>query len=220
MMCKSSRRDFLKGRPAADAMGDTIRDATSDEASQDGTAPSGESYFVRVTRRAMACEFEIRFNAGRYERGTEAALAALDLVETVEDQLSVFRQSSEICRVNQTAAEEPVEIEPRLLELLEMAMRLHVETGGAFDLSCGPLSEAWGFARRDAAVPHEKDLAEAMRCVGWQFVELDRETRTIRFRQPGVGLNLGSIGKGYALDRCAQVLVEGGRRQLSHPRRS
>lgn len=210
MTGESSRRDFLKGRTAGDATGEAVREAASDDVAAEGSPASGESYFVRVTRQAMACEFEIRFNAGRYERGTELALAALDLVETLEDQLSVFRQSSEICRINRTAAEEPVEIEPRLLELLEMAMRLHDETGGAFDLSCGPLSEAWGFARRAAAVPHEKELAEAMRCVGWQLVELDRATRTIRFRQPGVGLNLGSIGKGYALDRCAEVLIEGG----------
>jgi len=211
MKRKGSRRDFLKGKSATDAMADTIRSAAATkEPGEETPSAAGESYFVRVTRQAMACEFEVRFSAGKYDQGTERALAALDLVETLEDQLSVFRESSEICRINRTAAEAPVEIEARLFTLLETTMRLHDETDGALDLTSGPLWEAWGFARCEGAVPDEKQLAEALQCVGCQLVRLDPENRTIHFQKPGVGLNLGSVGKGYALDRCAEVLVEGG----------
>lgn len=215
MKRKGSRRDFLKGKSAAnamtDAMADTIRSAAATNGSGDEASSAvGESYFVRVTRQAMACEFEVRFSAGKYDRGTELALAALDLVETLEDQLSVFRESSEICRINRTAAEGPVEVEARLFTLLETAMQLHDETDGALDLTSGPLWEAWGFARREGAVPDEKQLAEALQRVGHHRVRLDPENRTIQFSKPGVELNLGSVGKGYALDRCAEVLVEGG----------
>lgn len=211
MKRKSSRRDFLTGRAAGDAMADAAAEALPDD---DHPGPSnraaGPSYLVRVARRAMACEFEVRLGAGRYQQGTESALEALDLVEALEEQMSVFRHDSEICHINRTAAREPVEVEPRLFELLELAQRLHGETGGAFDLTAGPLWEVWGFARRAGAVPTEQQLAEALRCVGGHLVELDPGRKTIRFARQGVQLNLGSIGKGYALDRCAEKLHEAG----------
>lgn len=204
MKRKGSRRDFLTGKSATPTM------TPRDNGPRDETpSAAGESYFVRVTRQAMACEFEVRFSAGKYDHGTELALAALDLVETLENQLSVFRESSEICRINRTAAAEPVAVEARLFALIETTMRLCDETDGALDLTSGPLWEAWGFARREGAVPDKEQLAEALQHVGRHLVRLDPENRTIHFQKPGVGLNLGSVGKGYALDRCAEVLVDG-----------
>jgi FAD:protein FMN transferase len=165
---------------------------------------------VHVSRRAMACEFEVCLPAQQFARGAEAVLQALDLVEQLEAQLSVFLASSEISRINSAAAQGDVEVEPRLFELLELAMRLYRETGGAYDVTAGPLWEAWGFARRAGAVPSEGQLAEARRCVGGNLVELDGRRRTVRFVRPGVQLNLGSIGKGLAVDRCAERLIEAG----------
>jgi len=206
-----SRRDFLTGRAAADAVADAAAGGLPDDPSQGPPLHAGgPSYLIHVARRAMACEFEVRFNAGQYQRDTETALEVLDLVETLEDQMSVFRQTSEICRINQTAARGPVEVESRLFGLLKLGMRLCRETQGAFDLTAGPLWETWGFARRAGAVPDEGRLAEALQRVGSHLVELDPSHKTIRFTREGVQLNLGSIGKGYALDRCAERLVQGG----------
>jgi thiamine biosynthesis lipoprotein len=165
---------------------------------------------VHVSRRAMACEFEVCLPAEQYARGAAAVLQALDLVEQLEAQLSVFRASSEISRINAAAAQRAVEVEPRLFELLELAMRLWRETGGAYDVTAGPLWEAWGFARRAGAIPSDRQLAEARSRVGGHLVELDSSNRTVRFLRPGVQLNLGSIGKGFAVDRCAERLVEAG----------
>ena len=211
MKRKSSRRDFLKGKAATDAVADAAGRALPDEDPQGRPkrAP-GASYLVHVARRAMACEFEVRLPAGQSPRGTQLALEALDLVEELEAQISVFQQGSEICQINRTAARKPVEVEPRLFELLELSMRLHGETGGAFDLTSTPLWEVWGFARRAGTIPDPEQLAEARRRVGSHQVELDGRQNTVRFLRPGVQLNLGSIGKGYALDRCAERLVEGG----------
>ncbi|MHC4180078.1 MAG: FAD:protein FMN transferase [Planctomycetota bacterium] len=212
MKRKSSRRDFLTGRAAADAMADSVDGALPDGDRQGppNRSTAGPSYLVHVARRAMACEFEVCFNAGQHEHDTQTALEALDLVEALEDQMSVFRQKSEICHINRTAAHQPVEVEPRLFELLELAMRLHGETEGAFDLTAGPLWSVWGFARRAGAIPAEGQLAEALQYVGSHLVELDRRRKTVRFSRQGVQLNLGSIGKGYALDRCAEAMHRAG----------
>jgi len=202
---RSTRREFLSGQAAADAL--VQFDVGGGPSLSD---PQAERYLVRLSRRAMACTFEVFLNAGQYPAANAAALAALDLVDRLEDQLSIYRESSEISQLNRTAAFTPVELEPRLFDLLELAAHLHSETSGSFDVTSGRLSQIWGFTRRRGEVPTAEALAEALACVGSQHLQLDRESGTIRFRQPGLEINLGSIGKGYALDRCAQLLDAAG----------
>lgn len=168
------------------------------------------SYLVHIARRAMACEFEICLPAATAGVYTEAAVEALDLLEGIEEQMSVFRPSSEISRINCTAAEGPVEVEPQLFDLLETAMQLYRATGGAYDITASPLWEAWGFARRAGAIPSDEQLADARNRVGGHLVQLDPQHKTVQFLRPGVQLNLGSIGKGYAVDRCAERLLAAG----------
>jgi thiamine biosynthesis lipoprotein len=209
MKRKSTRRDFLRGKAAQDVMADAVGKAQPEGNATDRPQDAAdEAYVLRVSREAMACQFEVRLNAAQYERGTELALETLDLVDRLEEQLSIFRQQSEICQINRTAAERPVEVEARLFAMLESALRLHQRTGGAFDLTATPLWEVWGFARREGAIPEDRQIQEALELVGSNLVELDAEKSTVRFGKPGVRLNLGGIGKGYALDRCAERLID------------
>ena len=120
--------------------------------------------------------------------------------------MTVYRDDSELSRLNATAHRGPVEVEPRLFELLETAVSLSQETGGAYDVTSGPLSEAWGFVKGPKRVPDEATLAEALCRTGWQHLRLDRGRRTIAFNREGVRMNLGSIGKGYAIDRAAEII--------------
>lgn len=165
---------------------------------------------IHVSRRAMACQFEVQFPDGRCENGTEYALEALDLVGSLEEQMSFFRPTSQISRINLLAAEQPVEVEPALFDLLRLAKTVCEETGGAYDITSAPLWEAWGFAKRSGQIPSDAQLAEAKTLVGAHFVELDETNRTIRFLKPGIRINLGSVGKGFALDACGQRLRENG----------
>ena len=158
----------------------------------------------------MACEFEILLNAGQYSMGPESALAALDLVDGLESQLTVFRDDSEVSRINQTAHLRAVQAEPRLFSLLALAAQINRETDGAYDITSGPLTKAWGFFRRAGNVPTDADLDDARQCVGMQHLEFDPQNATIRFRKPGIEINLGSIGKGYALDRVSELLATAG----------
>lgn len=209
MSRKSTRREFLTGKAVSDAVSGAVQRERSDaKAAADESAP--ETYLVRVSRQAMACEFQAVLNAGQYANGVEAALSALDLVETLEEQLSFFRPSSEISRINRTAFVRPCEVEPRLFELLQLALQVQEETGGAQDITATPLWEVWGFSRRAGRLPTEGELAEARQYVGGNLVELDAEHRTVRLKELGVRLSLGSIGKGYALDRCAEAMADAG----------
>ena len=165
---------------------------------------------VSVRRRAMACEFEVQLAATRDDDSMEHVFAALDLVEALESQMTVYRDDSEVVRLNRRAAGEPVPVEARLFELLQRIATISRATGGALDITSGPLSEAWGFSRREGRVPSDADIAAARERVGIEFVVFDDARRTIAFRRPGVEVNLNSCGKGYALDRMAELLAEHG----------
>jgi thiamine biosynthesis lipoprotein len=214
---KTSRRDFLAGRSALRAVEGLIPDEDTDapdaappkpKSPLRATKPEDATYLLQIGRTAMACEFEFFLNAGQHANGTEAALEALDLVEQLEDQMTVYRDHSEIVHINEVAAFRPLPVESRLFALLEQALQLHEFSGGAFDITAGPLSRLWGFYRREGRFPPQEELDATREIVGSQWIHLDREQSTIRFQKPGVELNLGAIGKGYALDRCAELMIE------------
>jgi thiamine biosynthesis lipoprotein len=158
----------------------------------------------------MACEFEVQLAASRDDGSMEHVFAALDLVESLEAQLTIYREDSEVSQINQCAGQRPMAVESRLFGLLQQAQRFHEETGGALDITSGPLSEVWGFSRREGRVPSEEQIEAARGRVGMQRVELDATRETIAFSQVGVSINFNSVGKGYALDRMAELLAANG----------
>jgi thiamine biosynthesis lipoprotein len=175
--------------------------------------PEGPPVHLRFARRAMATAFEVILPFGTPDAHL-LAVDALDEVDRLEDQLTVYRDTSEVSRLNARAARHPIAVEPRLFDLLALAKRLHEETGGAFDVAVGALIKAWGFYRREGRVPPEPERQAVLGRVGMGHVRLDAERRAVAFDRPGLEINLGSIGKGYALDRAADRLRAGGARDL------
>jgi thiamine biosynthesis lipoprotein len=173
-----------------------------------GRAPEG-GHWVKVHRPAMACRFEVTL-APEDARHVEAARAALDEVDAIEAVLSWFRDTSELTRVNREAAAGPVVVGPFLFALLGLCRELHALTGGAFDPASTALSRSWGFLDRRPQLPTEEAIADARARSGMDKVVLDGSARSVRFSIPGVELNFGAVGKGWALDRVAASLVERG----------
>jgi thiamine biosynthesis lipoprotein len=153
----------------------------------------------------MGSFFEVRLGA-KVPGAVELASRALDLVDRLEAQLTVYSDDSEVSRLNRTAHLGPVAVEAGLFALLDQACELSRSTGGAYDVTSGALSEAWGFVRGPKRVPTPEALAEARSRAGWRHLRLDREARTVAFDVEGLRINLGSIGKGYAIDRAAAVI--------------
>lgn len=153
----------------------------------------------------MGSFFEIRLSP-RTPGAIELATRALDQVDALEAQLTIYRDDSEVSRLNAVAHLGPVPVEEGLLGLLETGLRIGRETGGAYDLASGALSLAWGFVRGPRRVPGPPSLAEALQRSGGHHVRLDPAARTVAFDRDGIVLNLGSIGKGYAVDRAAGVI--------------
>ncbi|MCA9120555.1 MAG: FAD:protein FMN transferase [Planctomycetaceae bacterium] len=209
---QSNRRQFLTGQAALDAVagiGDK-GDASVDQSRAVAGRAETETYLIQVERTAMACDFQILLNAGEHSGATEIALDAMDEIERLEEQLSWFRETSELSRINREAASAPVVVESGLFDLLAEALTISQQTGGAFDITASPLWKLWGFHRREGKVPDESEIVEALSRTGAHQIELNHKTQSIFFAREGVEINLGAIGKGYALDRCAKRLAAGG----------
>lgn len=158
----------------------------------------------------MATRFELVL-PGEESAGLRAAgEEALREIERLEARLSLFRPESEIADLNARAGREPVRVTPDLFALLELARQLSDETQGAFDITVAPLVRCWGFMGGTGRVPEPEELEAIRSRVGMHLVELDSAHRTVRFAREGVMLDLGAIGKGYAVDRAVEVLREAG----------
>lgn len=170
----------------------------------------GDLHTLVVGREAMACRFEVVFNVGEVAGDTQLAIEALDLVEEIEGRLSVYRDTSELAVLNTTAVAGWQPVSHDLFALLERARELHVRTAGGFDVAAGSLVKAWGFLRRQGRTPAAEELAAAVAAAGMRWVELDQPGRRVRFTRPGVEINPGAIGKGWAIDRAIERLVAAG----------
>jgi thiamine biosynthesis lipoprotein len=205
------RREFLHPRRIAHTTGqvlgalDELRDLSPAE-----PAPSEQVALLRLAHRAMAAQFEIFLPFGT-PNATIWADEAFTLLDELEDQLTVYRETSEVCRLNRLAPTRAVPVEEGLFGLLCEAARLNADTEGAFDVSAGALVKAWGFFRGPRRVPPPEEREAVLQRVGMGHVELSPEGRRVRYLRPGLEINLGSIGKGYALDRMGQLLFGEGK---------
>ncbi len=170
---------------------------------------SGSDHWIRVFRRAMACRFEVTL-AGDRAVNVPVARAALTEADRLEDSLSIFRAGSELSRLNQLGAVSPVPIGEELFAILQLCQELSADCDGAFDVTSTPLSACWGFLRREPVVPPPAAVDAARSLVGRNRVTLDAAARTVAFDRPGVSVNLGAIGKGYAVQAVAARLWNDG----------
>lgn len=170
-------------------------------------ASTGER--TTLALRAMATRFELVLNGG--SPGLRAAgEEALSEISRVEGLLSLYNETSEVAGLNLRAGTEAVRVSPEMFSLLERAIALSRETQGAFDVTIAPLIRAWGFMAGTGAAPSEDEIERAREAVGFELLELDSSARTVRFARPGMMLDFGAFGKGYAVDRAIEFLKEAG----------
>lgn len=140
-------------------------------------------------------------------RGLEAARAAFAEFARLDSLLSDYRLDSELNAINDRAGGPPVPVSAELAGLLATALELAELTGGAFDVTAGPVVALWRNARRTGNQPDSAALADAARLVGWPKLRLDTANRTARLETAGMRLDLGGIAKGYAAGAARRVLA-------------
>jgi len=158
----------------------------------------------------MATRFELVLYGPNPAQLRAAGEEAIAEIERLEDQLSLYRPTSEIACVNARAASEPVRVSPAVFQLLQHASQLHRESDGAFDISIGPLLQCWGFMGGRGRLPTSEEVTQAREKVGMDHVTLDEDALTVKFSRQGMMLDLGAIGKGYAIESASEILREAG----------
>lgn len=140
----------------------------------------------------------------------EAVSAAFDEMRRIEALTSRFVAGSDVSRIAQGAGGDPVQVSDETLMLLEKAQRCSELSGGAFDVTIGPVVDAWGFGTDNPHVPDASTLARSLSLVSWRALELNPADGTVRLPLPGMSIDLGGIAKGYAADRAGLVLRDHG----------
>lgn len=174
---------------------------------------------------AMACQFELIISDERdRDELVDIANLALDQIERMDGELSCFRPTSEVSFLNAEAANRPIAVGPDLFEILQVAQAVWQETDGAFDVTAGPLIDLWRSAEQTGTPPDKQAVDNALAQVGMPRIVLDEQTHSVRFGAgqntqhpelveealsvPGLQINLGAIGKGYAVRKAASILKE------------
>jgi len=143
--------------------------------------------------------------------GSEKLLdSAFERLKRIEDELSVNKPGSRIDAANDAAGSLPVAVGPDAVSILKRDLDLSSWSDGAFDPSVGPLVKLWGIGSDHARLPEGKEIAEALRLVGWKDIVLDESAGTVFLRRKGMALDLGSTTKGYAADEVAKLIRAAG----------
>jgi thiamine biosynthesis lipoprotein len=192
------RRDFL-GTVAAGLVGPALR-----------MPPlfGRREYLVERWSWAMGQAVHLELYAESESEGYDAAQAALAELRRVEQRLSLFDDTSELCELNRRAGRTRLNADTDLCDVLAAALRFQRASGGAFNPAIEPLMRAWGFHRPRSSEPSEAELAEARAAVKAARIEVDGSLLELSSRE--TQLDLGGIGVGYGLDRMASVLRQRG----------
>ena len=161
--------------------------------------------FTRVPP-AMGTDFTIYIYAGDGAAADREAEHVFGIVDQLDELLSNYRPQSELSRINNEAASHAVTTDPETFRFLQESLGWSARSDGAFDITVGKLMKAWGFFRSTGHVPSDGELAKVRAESGWKHVVLDAGTRTVRFTTPGIELDPGGIGKGFAVDAAVDAL--------------
>jgi thiamine biosynthesis lipoprotein len=166
---------------------------------------------VEVSRPVLGTWARIVARDGDRARATRAVEHAYAAIARVDAQMSIHRADSQLARVNAAAGRGAARVHPDVLEVVAAACRAGERSGGVYDITVLPLMRLYGFYRDDAALyPSDREIARTLAAVGWRGIALDAAGGTLALARAGAGIDLGSIGKGWAVDRAAQALRDAG----------
>jgi thiamine biosynthesis lipoprotein len=162
---------------------------------------------VTESRIAMGSLLTVTVWSGRSTAAQAAMAEVFREFDRLEDLMSVWREGSEVLRLNAAAGAGPVKLEPEVIEVLGLARHYSELSGGKVDVTFGPLSQLWRFDHdQDGIVPEPAALAARLPLIGWQDLVVNAASGTAELRRKGMSVHLGGIGKGYAVDRAAAIL--------------
>ena len=162
----------------------------------------------RFSHKAMATSFEVFIINEDKEYSSQAAQAAFQELDRLEQRLSHFIENSDISRINNLPANQPIKINLDTYQCLSLSKKIFDETGGAFDITVGTLMETWLNPDKTIRTPDKEQLNFARRHTGSNLIKLDTQNHAVELLLSPLKIDLGAIGKGFAVDCMADLLQQ------------
>jgi thiamine biosynthesis lipoprotein len=180
-------------------------------------APASASrHLLERTHQTMGTELRVTASTEDDARAEAATAAVFREFDRLDDMMSVWKQGSDIARLNAAAGERAVAVSPETREVLRIARTISEQTDGTFDITFAALSGLWKFdyQDKDGSIPDAREIRKRLPLVNFRDLIVDDGARTAMLRRKGMRVNLGGIGKGYAVDRAVDILRRSGLRDF------
>lgn len=139
----------------------------------------------------------------------EAITKAFEEIQSIDNVMSLYKPASQITTINRLAGKEPVNVDQRVLDIVQHARHFNGTTSGTFDITIEPLMELWGFRNEPIAaqtIPSDAEIYKRLDAVGMKNIEVNEQQRTVGLLNVHSKIDLGGIAVGYSVDRAVEVL--------------
>ena len=164
---------------------------------------------VQKTESIMGTDVTITVVARSYEEGETAIEMGMAELRRLDAMMSLYKDDSEITRVNLAAGKKPVKVSPEMIEVVEHAAEISKLSGGVFDVTIGPLVVLWQMRLKEGKTPTDEEIARVRPLVNYRDVVIDKKASTIFLKKPGMIMDFGGM-KGYTADRVANLFKKRG----------
>ena len=164
---------------------------------------------VQRTETIMGTRISMTVAAASAEEGEAAIEAGMAEVRRLDAMMSLYRDDSEITRVNRAAGMHAVAVSPEMIEVVESAATVSSLSGGVFDVTIGPLVVLWQMRLKEGTVPSDEEIARVRALVNYRNIVVDRKASTLFLKKRGMIMDFGGM-KGYIADRVVDVLRKRG----------
>jgi thiamine biosynthesis lipoprotein len=164
---------------------------------------------TQKTETIMGTEVTITVVAPSSEEGETAIDAGMAELRRLDAMMSLYKDTSEITKVNLAAGKKPVKVSPEMIEVVEHATEVSKLSGGVFDVTVGPLVVLWQMRLKEGKVPTDEEIARIRPLVNYRNIVIDKKASTIFLKKPGMIMDFGGM-KGYTADRVADIFKKRG----------
>jgi FAD:protein FMN transferase len=196
------------GESGQAAPGDRAAAGSAAERADAGSAaPAPREHKLERHGKAMGTSISVYFWTDDDAKAVQAADAVFAEMKRLDQVMTTWLPSSEVSLVNAAAGDRPVAVSDETFAVIARAQDIAVRTRGVFDITVGAFKGLWKFDQdMDGSLPEPAELKKRLALIGYQQVVLDRAKRTVFLKKKGMSITLGGIAKGYAVDRCVELL--------------
>ena len=188
---------------------------------EDGTGQKQELKLFKKASLSMGTVFEATIYAPDKYVAEKTFNDVFQEINRLDYLMSNYKKESVLSELNKNASAEPANCNKELASVIEQSLQYSDITDGAFDITIGPLMKKWGFFKKQGRIPNKEELESVLESVSYKNIIIEEKTikslaknpvtvKTVHFKNPDTRIDLGGIGKGYAVDRAVSVLKQNG----------